>query len=235
MALALSSIDVLISAVFTALVFRQWIQRRKPEQLLWSFALLVWTIAVAAELSATLQGEWTAFTYRIYYAFGALMVAPWLGAGSLLLIASRRLAKGYAIFVAALSLAGVVLIAVYAVDASMLTITDSLGFVEVKIFPLIPVRILIIIGNALGTFAFVGSALYSVWSLWRRDVPRQLTIGVLLIGGGGLVAAAAHSLGVLGGPGIFRVSELAAISLIFSGYVLSTFFVRSRSAATHLT
>lgn len=235
MALALSSIDVLISAVFTAVVFRQWVQRRKPQQLLWSLALFVWTIAVAAEMSATLQGEWTAFTYRIYYAFGALMVAPWLGAGSLFLIASRRLANGYAIFVAALSLVGVSLIAVYAVDASMLTSTDSLGFVDVKIFPLIPVRLLIIIGNALGTVAFVGSAAYSVWSLRRRDVPRELSVGVLLIGFGGLVAAATHSLGALGGPGLFRVSELAAISLIFGGYVLSTFFVRSRSAATQLT
>lgn len=231
MALALSSINVLISAVFTAVVFRQWIQRRKLQQLLWSFALLVWTIAVAAELSATIQGEWTAFTYRIYYAFGALMVAPWLGAGSLFLIASRRLAKGFTIFVAALSLVGVSLIVAFAVDVSQLTFTDSLGFVEVKIFPLIPVRLLIIIGNALGSVAFVGSALYSVWSLRRRDVPRQLTIGVLLIGVGGLVAATAHSLGALGGPGLFRVSELAAISLIFGGYVLSTFFVRSRSVA----
>jgi hypothetical protein len=186
-------------------------------------------------MSATLQGEWTAFTYRIYYAFGALMVAPWLGAGSLFLIAPRRLAKGFAIFVAALSLVGVSLIAVYAIDASMLTFTDSLGFVEVKIFPLIPIRLMIIIGNALGSVAFVGSAAYSVWSLWRRDVPRELTIGVLLIGVGGLVAAAAHSLGALGGPGLFRVSELAAISLIFGGYALSTFFVRSRSVATQLT
>jgi len=76
---------------------------------------------------------------------------------------------------------------------------------------------------------------YSVWSLWRRDVPRQLTIGVLLIGVGGLVAATAHSIGALGGPGLFRVSELAAISLIFGGYVLSTFFVRSRSMATQHT
>ena len=232
MALALSSLDVLISAIFTAVVFRQWIQRRKLQQLLWSFALLVWTIAVTAEMSATIQGEWTAFTYRTYYAFGALMVAPWLGAGTLFIIASRRLAKGFAVFVAAQSLVGIFLISTYVVDASMLTFTDSLGFVEVKIFPLIPIRLLIIIGNALGTMAFIGGALYSVWSLRRRDVPRELTIGVLLIGVGGLVAALAHSLGALGGPGLFRVSELAAISLIFGGYVLSTFFVRSRSAAT---
>jgi hypothetical protein len=47
-------------------------------------------------------------------------------------------------------------------------------------------------------------------------------IGVLLIGLGGLVAASAHSIGVLGGPGLFRASELTAIVLIFSGYLLST-------------
>jgi hypothetical protein len=44
---------------------------------------------------------------------------------------------------------------------------------------------------------------------------------------GGLIAATAHSIGALGGPGLFRISELAAIILIFSGYLIST----RRSAA----
>lgn len=225
MALVISVLDVILSALFTVLVLIQWWRRRKPHQVFWSFALLVWTVAVSAEAAATVQGIWTPLTYRTYYLFGALMVAPWLGAGSLFLLASRRLSTGFMIFVAALSVVGGILVFTYAVDPAKLTSTDTLGFVEVKVFPLIPVRLLIIIGNTLGTLAFVGTALYSVWGLWKRGLPRELTGGVLLIGLGGLVAAASHSIGALGGPSLFRVSELAAIVLIFGGYVISTYLV----------
>jgi len=46
--------------------------------------------------------------------------------------------------------------------------------------------------------------------------------GVGIIALGGLLAATAHSLGAVGGPGLFRISEVATIVLIFSGYLLST-------------
>jgi len=179
-------VDVLLSMLFTGLVLRQWLERRKPHQLLWAIALLIWTIAVSAEVIATIAGVWTPFTYRLYYAFGALMVAAWLGAGSVFLTASRRVAWAFLALVMLLSLAGSLLIFTYPVDASLLTRTDTLGFVETKVFPFIPVRIFIVI-----------SAI------------------------GGLVAASAHSIGVLGGPGLFRLSGLVAIVFIFGGYLIS--------------
>jgi hypothetical protein len=84
------------------------------------------------------------------------------------------------------------------------------------------VRIPIVIANILGTLAFAGGALYSVWRFVRQSLPRQPMIGVLLIGLGGLVAASAHSIGVLGRPNLFRASEPTAVVLIFGGYLLST-------------
>jgi hypothetical protein len=221
-ALALSALDLVVSAGFTLLVAAQWIARRRPHQLLWAAALLVWTLAVGAETAAAWRGIWSPLTYRLYYAFGALMVAGWLGAGSLYLAASARVARAFSIVMAVLSLAGLLCVFLFPVDASMLGRTDALGFVEVKVFPLFPVRLFVILANILGTFAFVGSALYSLWRLRNRDSSGTRTTGVLLIAAGGLVAASAHSLGVLGGPGLFRISELAAILVIFSGYVLSS-------------
>lgn len=223
MAILISSFGVLLSSIFTILVFGQWLRSRRPHQLLWAVALLTWTLAVGAETVAAVQGAWSPLTYRAYYATGALMVAPLLGAGSMFLVASQRTATRFVIFVGILVLVGTVLIASYDIDATSLSKTDTLGFVEVKVFPLVPVRLLIIIGNALGTLAFVGSALYSVWGFRRRDTPRERMVGVLLIGLGGLVAAGAHSIGALGGPSLFRISELAALLFIFAGYAMSTF------------
>jgi hypothetical protein len=222
MALAISILDLVLSGSFALVVAGQWVARRRPHQLLWSAALLVWTIAVAAETAAAWRGDWTPLTYRLYYACGALMVAGWLGAGSLYLAASPRLARTYAVLMALLSAAGLAAVFLFPVEPSLLGRTDALGFVDVKVFPLVPVRLFVIVANILGTLAFVGSALYSVWRLRDRAFTGIRTTGVLLIAVGGLVAAGAHSLGVLGGPGLFRTSELAAVLLIFSGYVLSS-------------
>ena len=223
MPLLLSSIDLVVSATFTVIVAAQWAARRKTYSLLWAWALLVWTLAVAAETAAALNGSWTPLTYRVYYAFGAMMVAAWLGAGSIHLSASRRWARLLTWVVAALSIIGAALIFTYPIDQALLGKVDSLGFVEVKVFPFIPVRIFVVLANMLGSVAFIGAAFYSLWHFRRRhDVPGDRVAGVWLIGLGGLVAAAAHSLGALGGPGLFRITELAAIILIFSGYLLST-------------
>jgi hypothetical protein len=222
MALALSTLDLVVSAAFTLVVAAQWAVRRRPHQLLWSTALLVWTVAVAAETVAARQGAWSPVTYRLYYACGALMVAAWLGAGSLHLTAPARLARIYLLITGALSLAGLAGVFSYPVDPSMLNRTDTLGFVDVKVFPMIPVRLFVILANLLGTLAFVGSALYSLWQLRARGISGARAVGIGLIAVGGLIAASAHSLGVLGGPGLFRISELAAVAVIFSGYIVSS-------------
>jgi hypothetical protein len=223
MALLLSSIDLVVSAVFCLVVGAQWLARRRTHALLWTWALFVWTVAVAAETAAALNGAWTPLTYRVYYAFGALMVAAWLGAGSLHLVAARRTAARFAWLIAALSVVGGILIFTYPIDPALLSHTDSLGFVDVKVFPFIPVRLFVVIANLLGSLAFIGAALISIWRFRTlHDVPSTRVTGVALIALGGLVAALAHSLGALGGPGLFRISELAAIVLIFSGYMLST-------------
>lgn len=232
MALTISALDVVLSAIFTVLVARQWIVRGRSYHLLWTIALAVWTGAVLAETIAAYGGVWSPLTYRVYYAFGALMVAPWLGAGSLFLITSRRTARIFLAFVIVLSFIGLIAIFTYQIDPAMLMETDPLGFVNVTVFPFIPTRLLIVIGNIAGTIAFVGSALYSVYRFWREDIMRERMVGVLGIGLGGLVAAGAHSIGVLGGPGLFRISELVAIVLIFGGYLISTVPERRLSSGT---
>jgi hypothetical protein len=77
-----------------------------------------------------------------------------------------------------LSLIGGILIFTYPIDRPC-SATDSLGFVDVKVF-LHPVRLLVVIGNILGSLAFIGAALVSVWRFRRRgDVPQAWVTGSL--------------------------------------------------------
>jgi hypothetical protein len=217
----ISALGVLLSALFSFMIFSEWRRRRRPYQLIWAFAMMVWMLAVLAETVAAARGGWDPTTYRFYYAFGALMVAPWLGAGSLYLVAPRlwaRIALALTVIITIIGLTGIF---TYSIPAEALAATDDLGFVETRIFPMMPTRLAIILGNIYGSLAFVGGALYSVYSFWRKRIMRERMIGVAVIAAGGMLAAVAHSVGALGGPSLFHISQFAALLLIFGGYLKS--------------
>src|SRR5262249_48306216 len=61
----------------------------RPEMLAWATGLGAYAVAAAAIAWGEAAG-WDARTFRVYYAAGALLTAPLLGAGSLLLAGHRR-------------------------------------------------------------------------------------------------------------------------------------------------
>jgi hypothetical protein len=70
--------------IFAAVLFRQWWQRRKPYQLVWSGGLLWYAIAAGADAAGQFVG-WSEPTYRAWYLFGAVAAAAWLGLGEVYL------------------------------------------------------------------------------------------------------------------------------------------------------
>src|SRR5204863_7863806 len=74
----------LLSLRLAAAVASRWRATRRPELAAWSGALLAYSAASAALAWGAAHG-WDARTFRVYYLFGALLTAPLLGAGSLLL------------------------------------------------------------------------------------------------------------------------------------------------------
>ena len=215
----ISGADVLLGLVFTILVLRQYLARRKTYQLTWSIALALWTVAVTAELVATLFG-WSAWTYRAYYAAGALLVSAWLGMGTLYLILPKPRADVIQGVLAVFSLLGVILIAGWHITPEQLQ-TSTGQFLPLRVFPFFPVQLVLILLNTFGTLAFAGGGLWSAFKFARHRAMMERAIATGLIGIGGLIAATAHSLGVLGGVELFRISELAALGFIFAGYLLS--------------
>ncbi len=216
----ISGADVLLGIVFLVLVLRQYLERRKMHQLMWTIAVALWTIGVAAELAATLSG-WSGFTYRSYYATGALLIPAWLGMGTLYLVTPRKWADRILWVLVALSVIGVVLIAVWPIAPAALQSTSG-EFVPLKVFPFFPIQLLLIILNTFGALAFILGALWSTVHFMRMQSMGERALATGLIAIGGLIAAAAHSLGVLSGIEMFRVSELVALLFIFVGFVLST-------------
>src|SRR5438094_525100 len=74
---------------------------RQPELACWAWSLAAYAIAAAAIAWGEAAG-WDARAFRVYYAAGALLTAPLLGAGSLLFAGVSR-AKAAAFLVAGLA------------------------------------------------------------------------------------------------------------------------------------
>jgi hypothetical protein len=74
---------------------QRWRATRRPELLAWSCSLAAYAVAAAA-IAWGEAAQWDGRAFRVYYAAGALLTAPLLGAGSLLL-AGRRWAAPVAL------------------------------------------------------------------------------------------------------------------------------------------
>src|SRR4051794_7196004 len=138
---------------------------RRPELLAWAAGLGAYAVAAAAIAWGEAHG-WDGRSFRIYYAAGALLTAPLLGAGSLLL-AGRRKAAPIALVYTGLAVGIALAMPLYGSFAAtgIPLAQDHLEFV--------PARLLAILANSLGTIAVVAVALRSIR---KRPVGNSLII-----------------------------------------------------------
>jgi hypothetical protein len=79
----------LISFRLAGLLAARYRSSGRPELLAWAAGLAAYAVAAAAIAWGEAAG-WDGRAFRVYYAAGALLTAPLLGAGSLLLAGRRR-------------------------------------------------------------------------------------------------------------------------------------------------
>jgi hypothetical protein len=180
----------------------RWRLRRRSELAAWAASLAAYAVASAALAWGAAYG-WSEASFRVYYLAGALLTAPLLGLGSLLLVGAR-----WAVPVA-LVYCGLAVGVALAEDVSAVsgtTIPDASEHLD-----LFPARLLAILGNSLGTLAVVGVALRTI---------RRRPIGNSLILAGVVVAAVGSALLGLG-EAQTAVSIALAAALLYGGFVLN--------------
>jgi hypothetical protein len=200
--------DALVAFAAALLTFRlagllgaRYRSSRRPELLAWAAGLGAYAVAAAAIAWGEAAG-WDERAFRVYYAAGALLTAPLLGVGSLLL-AGRRRAGPVALVYTGLAV-GVALavpvhgaFAVHGIPAAQ----EHLAF--------LPARLLAIVANILGTLAVVVVALRS----FRR---RPLGNGLIIAG----IAAAALGSGLAGlGAAGSALGIAVGAALLYAGFV----------------
>lgn len=214
MSLILSLVTTAIGLVFAAVVYRQYIDRWRPYQLVWSIALLIFALGTFCQFVAERNG-WTPIVYRVWYYSGAMLAAAYLGQGTVYLMASRRVAHTTMAILGAVSSAGLVLVALLPVRLDQAITPAGVtgnGFPPELLALLIPL-------NTYGTVALVGGALLSLYRYWRRGTMGRRALGTLLIAVGGLTVALGGTANRFGIPGLLYVTEMIGLAFVFVGYL----------------
>jgi len=89
----------ILSFVFFVFLIDQWLERRRPYQLIWAIGMLWYALSAGTEFLGGAFG-WSEPLYRAWYLIGAVWVAAWLGLGTVMLLGRTRF--GYSVSLAIL-------------------------------------------------------------------------------------------------------------------------------------
>ncbi len=208
-------ISTIVSLIFALTVLDQWFARRKAYQLVWAIGLLMYGIATLAEFWTESSGL-TLTSYRLWYLFGAICAAAYLGMGTLYLLMPRKVAHIIMSILLVISIYGAISVFTANIDISTLQYSA-------KIMPT-QVRLTTAFLNIFGTFGLIGGAIYSAWIFWRRRIlPNRVVSNVLIAVGAILPAAGGTSMGLTGSVKVGHyLFELIGIIIIFIGFLRSS-------------
>jgi hypothetical protein len=212
----------IISFIFAFLVFKRYLGRKGAYLLLWGIGLVFYGIGGFCEFYYGAFG-WNPLVYRLWYLFGAILVAAWLGQGTVYLLAKRKWANALMVLLGLGSLYAVVRVFGAELDPTMLTTSVHTGS-ELSGHAIVTpgVRTLTPFFNLYGTVTLVGGALYSAWLFWRKRVLLHRTIGNILIAVGAMLPAFGGTFSRMGVPGALYLGELFGVILIFIGFIRAT-------------
>lgn len=212
-------ISSIVSFVFAALILRRYVVRRGLHLLLWGIGMVFYGIGGLCEALFGLFG-WNAFVFRLWYLFGAILVAAWLGQGTVYLLAKRRWANVLMALLAAASLYAAFRVFAAELDPGLMTSSVHTGS-ELSGHAIVTsgVRSLTPFFNIYGTVTLVGGALYSAWIFWRKRVLLHRTIGNILIAVGAILPAFGGAFSRFGIGGALYISELLGAILLFIGFL----------------
>ncbi|MCP4540204.1 MAG: hypothetical protein GY832_23950 [Chloroflexi bacterium] len=212
----------IVSFIFAFFVLRRYMARKGLHLLLWGIGMVFYGTGGFCEAYYGALG-WNPLVFRLWYLFGAILVAAWLGQGTVYLLANRKWANGLMLVLALGSLYGLVRVFGAQLDPSLMTASEHTGS-ELSGHAIVTsgVRLLTPFFNLYGTVTLVGGALYSGWIFWRKRVLLHRTIGNIFIAVGAMLPAFGGTFSRFGIPGALYWSELLGAILMFIGFIRAT-------------
>jgi hypothetical protein len=228
---ALAAVSGLVSLAFGLATLDRWTRRRRPHELAWTVAMALFFVAAMSLWWAEARG-WSAPSFRMFFAFGAVINVPWLALGTVYLLAGRR--AGDATMRVLLVFSGFALGAVVMAPVSGVIEPDVLPTGK-EHFGALP-RVLAAVGSAVPAVVIFAGAAWSAWRVIRGANPAlttaavrnvssagRLALGNILIAAGAAVLSASGTFaGRLGADTSFAVTLSAGISVLFAGFLVAS-------------
>ncbi len=212
----------LISFVFAFFVFNRYRTRKGTHLLLWGIGTLFYGIGGFCEFYYGAFG-WDPLIFRLWYLFGAILVAAWLGQGTVYLLAKPGWAKTLMIILLLGSLFAVYKVFTAELDPALMAASGHTGSeLSGRAIVTDGVRVLTPFFNLYGTLTLVGGAAYSAYIFWRKRILLHRAVGNILIAVGAMLPAFGGFFSRLQIPGALYLGEFLGIILLFLGFLRAT-------------
>jgi len=212
----------LFSFIFAGIILSRYVKRRGLHLLLWGIGMVFYGIGGFCEGYFGLFG-WNPFVFRMWYLFGAILVAAWLGQGTVYLLAKKSWANTLMVLLILGSIYGSFKVFGAELDPGLMTTSLHTGSEMSGHAITSPgVRSLTPFFNLYGTVTLVGGAAYSAWIFWKKRVLLHRSIGNVLIAVGAILPAFGGTFSRMGFSGALYISEFLGAILIFIGFIRAT-------------
>jgi hypothetical protein len=210
----------IVGAAFAAVLLNRYVNgKRRPHELVWGIAFLMFAIAAGSQVYADAMGGWTPLTARLFYLFGAILNVGFLGLGTIYLLFSRRVANIALVVTLVLTA-----YAIYATFAAPLTMSALSNTQEVDWKLLFSVdiapRILAGVFSGVGSIIVIAGALWSAYVFWRKRIMKERMIGLILLAVGTFTVAFGGTVkGLLHNDDYLYPTMALGVILMFLGYL----------------
>lgn len=216
----------IVAGAFTFSLFKQYQDRKKFHQLLWTLAMLAYAIAALMEflMNGDILGP-TVWAFKVYYVLSAPLVGL-LGAGVMYLLVDKKKADIFTGIITILSLVLLVKGFTQPIDQAVLVeaFNGPLGEAFHKAIHAytMDVRKYAIGINIIGGMTLILGAVYSFIKDRRRTYNVFFVLGGLFPGLGGTL------MGIFGDPNLFFEFELIGTIFLYAGFIYSYRFIKDR-------
>lgn len=240
---ALAGASALVALAFALSTWDRWLRRRRPHELAWTIAMVLFVVASVALWWAEARG-WSEPSFRIFFAFGAIINVPWLGLGTVFLLAGQRI--GQIVTRWLIGFSGFALGVVWV--APMSQAIDPNTFPTAKeLFGPLP-RVLAAVGSSVPAIVIFAGAIWSAYRVMRGRIPavtsaatrnvqsaRLLALGNVMIALGTVILSMSGTFsGRLGKDTAFAVTLLAGVIVLFAGFLVASNATKPVKTSTHV-
>lgn len=206
-----------IALVFAAMLGKQFLSRRKPYQLLWAVALLLYAAAATAVFLGVLNG-WSVAEYRVYWLFGAVLNVPFLAVGEAhLLIRNQVVVRIVDAVLAVVTVAAFAL--VFSADVPLSALAGHLPAGKTVWAGQQSMRTLASACSYVAYFYLVAGTIWSAMKMRKQPAMRDRFLGTLGVAIGATIVAAGAAFAVKGLAEGFSATLSVGIAVMFWGFL----------------